>query len=70
MSVNFKTGHSINPVEKGHIAYRTDDIEAFKNHLKENGIEFTDWGNIGVSGWYQIFFYDPDGNIIEVHQKI
>ena len=70
LSVNFKTGHSINPVEKGHIAYRTDDIEAFKNHLKENNIEFTDWGDIGVSGWHQIFFYDPDGNIIEVHQKI
>ena len=70
LSVNFKTGHSINPVEKGHIAYRTDDIEAFKKHLKENNIEFTDWGDIGVSGWHQIFFYDPDGNIIEVHQKI
>ena len=70
LSVNFKTGHSINPVEKGHIAYRTDDIEAFKKHLKENNIEFTDWGDIGVSGWHQIFFYDPDGNIIEVHQII
>ncbi len=70
LSVNFKTGHFINPVEKGHIAYRTDDIEAFKKHLKENNIEFTDWGDIGVSGWHQIFFYDPDGNIIEVHQKI
>ncbi len=70
LSVNFKTGHFINPVEKGHIAYRTDDIEAFKKHLKENNIEFTDWGDIGVSGWHQIFFHDPDGNIIEVHQKI
>ena len=70
LSVNFKTGHFINPVEKGHIAYRTDDIEAFKKHLKENNIDFTDWGDIGVSGWHQIFFYDPDGNIIEVHQKI
>ena len=69
LSVNFKTGHSINPVEKGHIAYRTDDIEAFKKHLKENNVEYTDWGDIGVSGWHQIFFYDPDGNIIEVHQK-
>ena len=39
LSVNFKTGHFINPVEKGHIAYRTDDIEAFKKHLKENNIE-------------------------------
>ena len=70
LSVNFKTGHFINPVEKGHIAYRTDDIEAFKKHLKENNIEFTDWVDIGGSGWHQIFFYDPDGNIIEVHQKI
>ena len=70
LSVNFKTGHFINPVEKGHIAYRTDDIEAFKKHLKEKNIDFTDWGDIGVSGWHQIFFHDPDGNIIEVHQKI
>ena len=68
LSVNFKTGHFINPVEKGHIAYRTDDIEAFKKHLKKNNIDFTDWGDIGVSGWHQIFFYDHDGNIIEVHQ--
>ena len=70
LSVNFKTGHFINPVEKGHIAYRTDDIEAFKDHLKARKIYFTDWGDIGVSGWHQIFFHDPDGNIIEVHQKI
>ena len=70
LSVNFKTGHFINPVEKGHIAYRTDDIEAFKKHLEENNVEYTDWRDIGVSGWHQIFFYDPDGNIIEVHQKI
>ena len=70
LSVNFKTRHFINPVEKGHIAYRTDDIEAFKKHLEENNVDYTDWGDIGVSGWHQIFFYDPDGNIIEVHQKI
>jgi catechol-2,3-dioxygenase len=21
-----------------------------------------------MSGWQQIYFYDPDGNVIEVHQ--
>jgi len=21
-----------------------------------------------MSGWHQIFFYDPEGNVIEVHQ--
>ena len=55
LSVNFKTGHFINPVEKGHIAYRTD-IEAFKDHLKARKIHFTDWGDIGVSGWHLILF--------------
>ena len=69
LEVNFKTGHSINPLERGHIAYRTDDLEKFKNHLKSNGINYSDWGETAVAGWKQIFFYDPDGNIIEVHEK-
>lgn len=68
LNVGFKTGHIVNPVAKGHIAYRTDDIEAFKAHLTKKGIPFSDWGNTAVKGWHQIFFYDPDGNIIEVHQ--
>jgi hypothetical protein len=21
-----------------------------------------------MAGWYQIFFHDPDGNIVDVHQ--
>ena len=33
LDVCFNTGHSINPLEKGHIAYRTDDLNAFKKHL-------------------------------------
>lgn len=64
----FRTGHVVNPVARGHIAYRTDDIDAFKTHLTTCGIAFSDWGNSAVAGWSQIFFYDPDGNVIEVHQ--
>jgi glyoxylase I family protein len=64
----FRTGHAVNPVSHGHIAYRTDDIEAFKAHLTARGVPFSDWGNTAVAGWSQIFFYDPDGNVIEVHQ--
>ena len=69
LNVSFKTGHSINPLEKGHIAYRVENLEDFKNHLKKNGVFYSDWGETAVSGWKQIFFYDPDGNIIEVHEK-
>jgi catechol 2,3-dioxygenase-like lactoylglutathione lyase family enzyme len=68
LNVCFKTGHSINPLEKGHIAYRTDDLDTFKKHLDELGVNYSDWGETAVAGWKQIFFYDPDGNVIEVHE--
>jgi glyoxylase I family protein len=68
LGVGFRTGQAINPVERGHIAFRTDDIDAFKRRLKEKGIPFSDYGAWAMKGWEQIFFYDPDGNIVEVHQ--
>ena len=49
-------------------AFRTDDIEAFKRHLEEKGVPYSDYGKWSMNGWYQIFFYDPEGNVIEVHQ--
>ncbi|MCB1340278.1 MAG: VOC family protein [Pseudooceanicola sp.] len=64
----FNTGQIVNPVSHGHIAYRTDDLDAFKAHLDAKGIRYSDWGERAVAGWRQIFFYDPDGNVIEVHQ--
>ena len=63
----FNSGQFVNPVSHGHIAYRTDDLEAFKAHLEAQGVPYADWGNRAVAGWSQIFFYDPDGNVIEVH---
>lgn len=66
--LNFRTRQAVNPVERGHIAFRTDDIEAFKKRLQEKGIPYADYGKWAMSGWYQIFFHDPEGNIIEVHQ--
>lgn len=68
LNICFRTGHTINPLERGHVAYRTDDLVALKARLEANGIAFSDWGETAVAGWHQIFFYDPDGNIIEVHQ--
>lgn len=64
----FSTGQIVNPLARGHIAYRTDDLAAFKAHLEAQNIPYSDWGHAAVSGWHQIFFYDPDGNVIEVHQ--
>lgn len=68
LGVGFRTGQAINPLERGHIAFRTDDIEAFKARLRERGIPFADYGAWAMAGWEQIFFHDPEGNVVEVHQ--
>lgn len=68
LEIGFRTGQAVNPVEKGHVAFRTDDIDAFKAHLRAKGIPFSDYGAWAMNGWEQIFFYDPEGNVIEVHQ--
>ena len=70
LSVAENNGQVINPVEKGHIAFRTDDIEAFKTLLEEKNITYSDYGTAFAKDWHQIFFKDPEGNIVEVHQKI
>ena len=67
---SFRSGHVVNPLERGHIAYRTDDIQAFMRHLDEKGVPYSDWGSDAVKGWHQVFFYDPAGNVIEVHQIV
>jgi glyoxylase I family protein len=68
LTVGFRTKQSVNPLERGHIAFRTDDIAAFRKRLDEKGIPYSDYGTWAMSGWHQIFFYDPEGNVIEVHQ--
>ena len=68
LSVPFTTGQPVNPMERGHIAFRTDDIEAFKARLKEHGVPYADFGGWAMKGWNQVFFHDPDGNVVEVHQ--
>jgi catechol 2,3-dioxygenase-like lactoylglutathione lyase family enzyme len=68
LGCGFRTGNVINPVERGHIAFRTDDIAAFKQRLRERGVPFSDYGAWAMTGWEQIFFLDPEGNVIEVHQ--
>ena len=68
MLAGFRTGQIVNPVARGHIAYRTDDLDAFMAHLKAEGVPYSNWENAAVAGWRQIFFYDPDGNVIEVHE--
>ena len=70
LGVGFRTGQAVNPLDRGHLAFRTDDIAAVRRRLEERGIPYSDYGTWAMSGWHQIFFHDPDGNVVEVHQVI
>ena len=70
LDVAFKNGQVINPVEKGHIAFRTDNIVEFLKLLDEKGIAYSDYGTAFAMEWHQVFFHDPEGNVIEVHQQV
>ncbi|MGJ9459908.1 VOC family protein [Oceanobacillus sp. CF4.6] len=63
-----KTGHYVNPLVNGHLAFRVNDIEPIKERLKENNVAFSDMGEWSIEGWYQIFLFDPDGNVLELQQ--
>ena len=66
--VPYRHNQSLNPVDRGHIAFRTDDLDAVKAALRANGVPFADYGVWSVAGWNQIFFQDPAGTVVEVHQ--
>ena len=70
LTVAFKNGEVINPIERGHIAFRTDDITAFMALLDSKGIPYSDYGTAFAKEWHQVFFHDPEGNVIEVHQSV
>ena len=70
LNVAFKNKQTINPVDQGHIAFRTDNINSFIEILKQNSIPFSDYGPTFAKEWHQVFFQDPEGNVIEVQQKI
>ncbi|MEM1072848.1 MAG: VOC family protein [Pseudomonadota bacterium] len=70
LDVAFKNGHVINPVERGHIAFRTDDMPSFLQLLESRGIAYSDYGTAFAREWHQVFFHDPEGNVIEVHALV
>lgn len=60
LNIAFRNGEVINPVDRGHIAFRTDDIEAYKRHLDEHGVHYSDYGTTFAAEWHQLFFLDPE----------
>ena len=61
LNVAFKNGQVINPVDRGHIAFRTDDLPALLKILDDKDIPYSDYGTAFAKNWHQVFFQDPEG---------
>lgn len=70
LDVAFRNGQVINPVQNGHIAFRTDDLPAFLKLLDDNNVPYSDYGTTFSQEWHQVFFLDPEGNVVEVHAQV
>ena len=60
----------VNLLERRHIVSRINNIKAFMAHLDLQEVPHYDCGSDAVKLGIRYFFYDPDGNIIEVRQRI
>ena len=49
---------------KNHLAFRAD-VDTSRERLREHGIEFAEH-TLPDYGYRQLFFHDPDGNVIEL----
>lgn len=49
---------------KSHLAFRAD-VDAARMVLRQNGVEFIE-RTLPDHGYRQLFFHDPDGNVIEL----
>jgi len=75
VDLGFRMKHMINPLERGHFCFRTDDVDAATERARAAGAEVTvEPKDIAVFGEPKIpvrlaFFKGPDGEICELMQQ-
>lgn len=60
----------IDPVSRGHYALRVEDVVAVVGRLRELDTKYAVSGPWAVDAWRQVYFEDPDGNVVECHQVV
>lgn len=63
--------YPIHHVPSAHLSFDVEDLHATYEFLKSEGVEFVSppvhWPE-EEGGWIVLFFYDPDGNLLELSQ--
>ena len=63
LDVAHKHNKHINPVERGHIAFRTDDINSFIKLLDDRKIPYSDYGTTLQRNGIKSFFTTPKATL-------
>ncbi|MEM7545434.1 MAG: VOC family protein [Pseudomonadota bacterium] len=59
-----------NPSVGGHFAIQVKDMNVVIERLKAANVPYSDAGQFAIPGLWNIYFTDPEGNLIEVNQKV
>lgn len=65
-----RNGFRHNPSLGGHFAIEVTDLRAVMRRLDDAGIPYSDGGVFAIPNLHNIYFEDPDGNLIEVNQRV
>ena len=62
--------YPINHVPSAHICFGVEDVPTIYERLKAAGVEFVSppVRFTGEGEWHVLFFYDPDGNLLELNE--
>ncbi|HET6309907.1 MAG TPA: VOC family protein [Candidatus Nitrosotalea sp.] len=67
-SLLFDNGQFVNPILHGHTAFRVSSLDAVEARLAEMNIRYANYGDWAIPGCHQVFFHDPEGNVVEAHE--
>lgn len=65
-----KNNLSHNPSVGGHVAFEVKDLKAVIRRLEAAGIRYSDAGVFAIPGLWNVYVEDPDGNLIEINQRV
>ena len=66
----YRNGFAHNPSIGGHPAFRVSDIHAVMSRLDDAGMVYSDAGTYAMTGYHQVYVFDPAYNLVEINQRL